>query len=112
MNITPCGYRVLVKLDTLQERDDVYKMADKAGLALPDHTELRREQLSIDSGTVLKIGQTAFKEYGGDPWCKVGDRVAFAKHTGKVFRDPKDSKAIYLVQNDQDIIAVLGDEDE
>jgi co-chaperonin GroES (HSP10) len=112
INVTPCGHRVLVKQDSLKERDATFKRAIAAGLALPEHTEIRREQLSVDTGVVLKVGPTAFKDYGGDPWCKVGDRVAFAKHTGKVFRDPKDKEVLYLVQNDEDIIAVIGDDHE
>lgn len=112
MQIDPCGHRVLIKQDILAERSDVHRRAKSAGIVLADTTDARREQLSMDTGVVLKIGQTAFKEFGGDPWCKVGDRVAFAKHTGKIFRDPNNQNNIYLVQNDEDIIAVIGDSNE
>ena len=109
--IVPCGHRVLIKQDVVLEKDEVYNRAKKSGIIVAKNDDLRREQMGVDSGVVLDVGQTAFKDYGGDDWCKKGDRIAFAKHTGKVFRNPDNEDDIYIVLNDEDIIAILSKDD-
>lgn len=111
MKIIPCGHRVLVKQDPLYEQYSVYKRAREAGLALAGE-DPKREQLGVDRGTVMAIGPTAFRDFGGEAWCRVGDRVAFAKHTGKAFaQETEDGETEYwIVFNDEDIIAVLENE--
>ncbi len=108
VDITPAGYRILIKQDNLTEKDDVVSNALKAGLIIADDAGMKREQLGVDTGTVVSVGPTAYSQ-ADVPWCVVGDRVAFAKYSGKVFTDPED-KQVYLVVNDDDIIAVIGDD--
>ena len=95
----------------MYEQNDAYRRAKQIGLVLAGE-DPKREQLGVDTGIVQEVGPTAFKDYGGDPWCKVGDKVAFAKHTGKAF--PKENAEgeteYWIVFNDEDIIAVLRDE--
>ncbi|WP_299076568.1 hypothetical protein [uncultured Paraglaciecola sp.] len=110
MNINPTGHRVLIKQDSLLEKDDIYKSALAAGLELPDHEDMKREKVGVDTGIVVKVPDTAYTWFKGAGWCKEGDRVAFAKYSGKVFRDPDDKHAVYLVVNDDDIIAVIGED--
>lgn len=109
MGIKVCGHRVLVRPFKLEEVDDAFKRAKAAGIQFVDNDEMRREQNAVDKGTVVSIGDTAFKDFGGDPWCKVGDLVAFAKYAGKYIEDPA-TKEKYLTVNDEDIIAVLTQE--
>lgn len=105
MNVTPLGHRVLVRPQKLEEHDDVYASAKKFGIALLESNE-RQERSAIDKGIVLAIGDTAFKDYGGGPWCKVGDLVAYAKHSGKFINNGEEE---LLVLNDEDLVARIGD---
>jgi len=105
--ITPCGHRILIRVKDITEYDPVYKKAKEAGLALADtHEDHQRKQVGMDKGEVVSIGTTAFKDFGGDPWCKIGDTVLFAKYAGKIVDDPEDNKK-YIVLNDEDIVCVL-----
>lgn len=110
--IKPLLHRVLILPDTVFE-DPVFKRAKEAGLAFAQGNEFQMEQNRMDTGVVLDIGATAFKAYmkEGDlsevP-VKVGDRVSFAKYAGKAITEG-DTK--YIVLNDEDIVAVLGDKD-
>ena len=105
MQIKPCGHRVLVKQASVTEEDKVFARANKAGILIAG-SELDRNQAGLDKGTVIQIGPTAFKDFGGEAWCAVGDKVAFAKYAGKAIKD-EDTDTVYIVLNDEDIVAVL-----
>jgi co-chaperonin GroES (HSP10) len=97
------GHRVLVKPEKLEEVDPVYKSANRAGIVIPKGHDTERAEMSIDKGMVLDIGATAFKDFGGDAWCKVGDIVYFARHAGKRI---KDKEEFVVVLNDEDIVCI------
>ena len=101
MNITPCGHRILVRPVSLKDSDPHLAALGKMGFQLVD-SEHKKEQRAIDTGFVEAIGPTAFRDFGGEAWCAVGDKVAFAKYGGKFIGE-------VLVLNDEDIIAVLKD---
>lgn len=104
--IIPCGHRVVVKVQDITEFDPVYQSARKSGLEIPvNHEDHQRKQAGMDKGTVVSIGSTAFKDFGGDAWCAVGDLVIFAKYAGKVVEDTDSNK--YVILNDEDVVAVL-----
>jgi len=97
--ITPSGHRVLVTPDKVEEKT-------AHGIILPSSTKEAREQTQI-FGTVVSIGATAFKDFSeGEPWCEVGDRVAFAKYGGFIIKDPHTEEEFRLL-NDEDICAVI-----
>jgi len=110
------GHRVLIKVDKMEEVDPVYARARKAGLAFADTEDSRRAQAGLDRGTVIQVGPDAWKAfhysangmYGVDfePWCVVGDLIAFAKYSGKMIEDPETEEK-YIVINDEDVVAVL-----
>lgn len=102
MSLVPCGHRLVVRPEKVEETDEVFSRARNAGIQLLER-DLRLEQISVDKGVVLAIGDTAFKDFGGEPWCNVGDTVAYARHGGKLVRDPT-SDEHYLLLNDEDII--------
>lgn len=104
--ITPVGHRILVKQDKLEETDDVFRSAKRAGLVFSDMDEAKRHQAAIDTGVVTAIGPSAWKDFGTEPWCKVGDRVAFAKYAGKAI---KDGEEMFIILNDEDVVAKIGD---
>jgi co-chaperonin GroES (HSP10) len=101
MTITPCGHRILVRPIKLEESDEVLRAAAKAGIFLVE-SERKKEQAAMDTGFVEAVGPTAFRDFGGDAWCKVGDKIAFAKYGGKYIGD-------MLILNDEDVVAVLKD---
>lgn len=97
------GYRILVKPD---EIDTV----SKGGIimVLDERMELASQQF----GTVICIGPTCWTDGQGNAlerWCEVGDRVVFSKHAGRFVYDPTEDDAEYMVINDNDIIAVIGE---
>lgn len=116
------GHRVLIKVQKMSEVDEVYARAARAGLAIAeDHEEHRRAQAGLDRGTVIQVGPDAFKAFffnsnpekdssAFEPWCEVGDLIAFAKYSGKLLEDPEDGQK-YIVINDEDVVAVLKGKD-
>lgn len=109
--IEACGHRLTIRPDKVKdsEAEKTKQLAKAAGLIMPDKTQeelesLRlREQAGVDQGIVLTIGKTAFRDFGGEAWCSVGDYVAYARHAGKWVKDPETDEDI-LVLNDEDIV--------
>ncbi len=99
------GHRLLVKPVTLEEQDAVFAAAKRAGLELMKKTE-RQESSIIDRGVVEQIGPTAFKDFGGEAWCKVGDHIDYVRHGGKFVNDPDNKDTSWLVINDEDVLVV------
>lgn len=105
--LIPCGHRVLVEHDKLEEKDEVYKSATQFGIVIPENSkEKRLTQNAVDTGIIISIGETAWKDFGDKPWAKVGDYIAFARHAGKYIEDPADKKE-YVILNDEDIVCVI-----
>lgn len=99
MAVKPAGHRILVLPDKVDEKTD-------GGLFLPAEVRKNMGDAQI-LGEVIEVGMNAFKAFdGGEPWCKVGDRVAFAKYGGFIIQDPK-TKTLYRLLNDEDICAVI-----
>lgn len=99
--IRVCGHRVLVRPDPIE---------DKTDWGFEVYTNDRTKKLEQNAqiwGTVVQVGPTAYKDagLGGNPWCLVGDRVAYAKYGGKMLLD-EESGIEYIVLNDEDVVAV------
>ena len=103
MTITVTGCRILVKPFKIQEHDKVFESAKKAGIILTEISE-RKEQINVDKGTVLQIGSKCHEDYVGD--LKVGDVIAYAKFGGKFIQEPG-SEDVFLVLNDEDVVAIF-----
>ncbi len=109
--IIPAGHRLLVKPFKIEEVDEVMKKHSaflREFQIVKGEGQEKREAASVDRATVVAVGATAFKDFGGEPWCKVGDQVFIAKHAGKVVNDPADDE-MYLLLNDEDIVAIIKD---
>lgn len=106
MNIVPCGHRLIVEIMDITEIDDAYRRAKDLGIDLSHSKDYQREQQSVDKGVVRAVGPTAFRDFGGEAWCKEGDIIAFAKYSGKAVKDLVSGKD-YLVLNDEDCVCVL-----
>lgn len=111
------GHRVLLKMEKLEDADPTYKRMKQMGLALAETEDTKRAEAGLDKGTVVEVGPDAFKAFylnanpgmgleGFEPWCQVGDFVAYAKYSGKIIEDPEDHQR-YMVINDEDVVAVL-----
>lgn len=106
MAIIPSGHRVLVKQDTYEEVDEVFKSAKAAGIEIVKDKAVRYQD-SVDKGVIVSIGPTAWKDFGGVNWAEVGDTIVFAKNSGKKVEDPQDKGSHYVVLNDEDVVAVI-----
>lgn len=112
MAIKPLLHRIVVKQLDVVEQDKAFKSARQTGLILPEDGQMKREQAAVDRGIVVSKGPTFYVDWNGaDPESvQVGDEVVFARHSGKVVRDPEqadDDKTVYIVLNDEDLVAIL-----
>ena len=103
------GHRLLIKPVTLEEVDPAFAAAKRMGLDLSERTQ-RQESSIIDRGIVEQIGPTAFKDFGGDAWCSVGQMVDYVRHGGKYVLDPDNKETKWLVINDEDVLVVWSKE--
>lgn len=103
MAIKPVLHRIIVKQDSIEDKDEYYKAAKAAGILI-HKDEQSREQLAVDTGTVVSIGATAFKDFGADCPIVVGDTVVYARYAGKVIED---AGVKYVALNDEDIVAII-----
>lgn len=100
--IVPLGHRLLVKPEKIEDIDPAFAAARRAGLII-ETDERKREQAAVDRGVVISMGDTAFVDFGGVPWCKVGDKIAYTRYGGKMVKDPEDEQE-YIILNDEDVI--------
>ena len=72
----PSGYRILVLPFTPKNKT-------KGGILFSQES-LDKARIATTCGYVLKMGDLAYKdkEKFGDPWCKKGDWVIFARYAG------------------------------
>ena len=96
--IVPCGHRVLVKIDEVAE-------TSKGGIIIAKTIADKQEEAGI-FGTIVAIGETAWKDFGGRAWAVIGDRVMIAKYGGFIAQEP-DTTDKFRILNDEDIVAVL-----
>jgi len=94
--ITPLLHRVLLKLDDVEKKTE-------SGIVIPASVT-EKERKAIEVGTVISIGDTAFKDYGGgEHTISVGDRVIIARYSGKEVQDGDDK---FVIVNDEDILCI------
>ena len=80
--------------------DDVEKVS-AGGIVLAedfDTDKAARAAAATTSGTVVSIGNMAWKAYDGNdpdwkPWATIGDRVWFQRHVSKIIEDKDDLDA-------------------
>lgn len=95
------GCRLLIKPIDLTEHDEIYKRAKAAKIELLEMSE-RKEQVNVDRGEVLQIGDNAHIDYIGS--VKVGDMIGYSRFGGKYI---KDNGIDYLVINDEDVVCIF-----
>ena len=108
MKVKAIGHRVIVRPDPVEEKT-------KSGIIL--NVDVGRERAAAQKGTVLDIGPLAWTNeviFGKNPspWCKVGDRVFFARYGGKdlnLAEEGLDADFV-KVMNDEDLQALITEE--
>lgn len=88
------GPRIKVRVDVKEEKVGTFVIVDP-----------NKHTCDSDIGVVIELGHTAYKNMDDEsPWCKVGDRVMFQKHAGKL--DPSDVTGTVRLLKDVDVIQV------
>lgn len=103
MNLEVCGHRVMIKPDPVED-------ISEGGIILSVGDETKRERAGTVKGVLIGIGKTAWLGFdNGEPWAELGDRVYFAKYSGR-FINHEDGED-YIICNDEDIQCIIrGDE--
>jgi len=95
--INPVGWRVLVKPKEVMEKSS-------GGIILATEKTKEREQMSNTTGIVISMGDQCYADEPS-PWCKVGDKVIFAKYAGLLYKG-RDGEQ-YRMVNDHDVTGTL-----
>lgn len=109
MKVKAIGHRIIVKPDPVEE-------TTSGGIIL--NVDFKRERAAAQKGTILDIGPLAWTNeviFGKNPkpWCKIGDRVFFARYGGKELNLAKEGLEpdFVMVLNDEDLQAQITEED-
>lgn len=98
--IYPCGPRILVLPEEIEKKSE-------GGIVIVTDATEKMEALAQTAGLVIAMGDTCYADQPA-PWCKVGDRVTFAKYSG-LLNKGKDGKK-YRVISDLDIVSIIDEE--
>jgi len=101
MKIKPCGYRLLIKPETVETQTD-------SGLTIVLQENIRKEQTAQVYGIIIAIGPECWKDKKGNgkPWASEGDKVCYVRHSGKYIID-KETDEEFVVLNDEDILVIM-----
>lgn len=102
----PVAHRILVQLERVDDGEQRSAGGIITRRSLTD-SELQRDMAAQEEGTVVAIGPTAFKDFGGgEAWCKEGDKVFIVRYSGTNFVD-KETGDMFRIINDEDIYAII-----
>jgi co-chaperonin GroES (HSP10) len=95
--INPVGNRILLLPVEVQK-------TSASGIILATEEASTREQMANTTGVVVAMGEDCYEDCP-TAWCKVGDKVVFAKYAGLMYlgRDGKQ----YRMVNDMDVTGYL-----
>lgn len=95
--LKPLLHRILVKPDDVEE-------VSAGGIVLA--IDPKKERLAVECGAIVSMGDTAFSgDFKTNTPPKVGDRVYYAKYSGKTVKDV--DKQEYVILNDEDLVAII-----
>lgn len=96
--IIPLLHTILIKPDEVETKT-------ASGIVIPDMVT-DKERKAVEYGTVVTVGERAFIDYGCDPTLlKGGDRISFARYSGKGIKDVDGTE--YILINDIDVLAKI-----
>lgn len=108
--LKPAGPRVLIKPDPIIEEE---KTESGIVIGLGSYDK-RLKEAAQQTGVVVAVGDQAWTYANGNAdvaWADVGDRVVYSKFGGRVIVDPTDKEAQYIILNDEDILAVIKEQE-
>jgi len=105
MKLKAVGHRIIVRPKKI---DKEIKTETGVTLYMPDQTR-DMEQAGVYEGVVVAIGPDAYYDRPSK-WVKEGDRITFPRYCGRHWPNDKDPE--YYIMNDEDVLAVLKDEEE
>lgn len=99
MKYEVCGFRVLIEPEHLEK-------VTESGIILDVGEEWKRERAATVIGKIVAIGPSAWKGFDdGTAWAKVGDRVYYARYSGKTIEEDGEPK--YVIINDEDVQCII-----
>lgn len=98
-------HRVLIKQDKLEDANKDYVKMKELGLVLAETEDRKRAQAGVDTGTVVGMGATAFRDFNTSAPIAVGDKIAYARFSGKFITDPETDEEFVAI-NDEDVVCV------
>jgi co-chaperonin GroES (HSP10) len=93
--IRPKGPRILILPEQVEE-------VSTGGIIMHTATQGDREALAQMYGTVVAMGDDCYSDTNS-VWCKIGDRVSFAKYSGLLYEGIDKKK--YRCINDLDVVS-------
>lgn len=100
-------HRIAVQPFDFNDWDEGRKRLKELGWEVPNVEQGIRAQASVDVGTIVQIGPTAFKGFSDEIPVKVGDLVSYVKNSGKLVKNPINEKEEVVILNDEDLVAVF-----
>lgn len=106
--IKPVGTFLLIKPDPIE------KTTESGIIVHSNESVARREEVGRVKGTLVAIGDLAWKDYGeGEPWAEVGAHVYFKRHVADEYKDDEDmtdgKPQTYFLIPDLDLIGIIED---
>ncbi len=102
--IKPTGHHILIKPDVIEK-------VSSGGIILNDDM-VNRENTASVKGTLVAVGENAWKDFGGKAWAKVGDKVYFKRHVSDKIEDETNldehgKPSLLFLLSDENILAVI-----
>jgi chaperonin GroES len=95
-NLIVVGHRVLIK-------PEIKEATTESGIYIGHADTYKREVGATQIGTIVGIGPNAWLDFKpGIPWAKIGDRVYYAKYSGKEIKNDN-GDIIAVIINDEDV---------
>jgi len=101
MTLEVVGHRVLIKPDSFATKTDWDFQLDIG-------ENFHREKAATVVGIIVGVGNTAWVDFPGEAWAKVGDKVYYARYSGKVVKEGDEE---YIIVNDEDVQAIIHKEE-
>ena len=104
MTIQVVGHRVLIKLDDVTDEE-----VQESGLIVKRVESTAHLKAAFTEAVVVGVGPDCWKDpqfNSQGPWCKVGDRIGFARYSMNIIRDPN-TKEEFAIINDHDVQYVV-----
>lgn len=102
--IVPILHRLLIHPIQVEEANATFRKMKELGLAIPESDTKKREQQAVEVGIVVAVGDTAFRDFNATVIPVVGDKIYFAKYSGKAV---KDEEIEYVLINDEDVCGII-----